>query len=913
MHLKKQSNIASTRQLGQVIRTTLTLISLILIFVCSSQNLSAQNTSGITRSDVTRELQIRGISESDFEELLIANNLNLDSIEYYSPNEINKFQSIILELEREQKETTRDTIPDTFETNDDEVDVAEELVVDSLDVEVTELEENYDRYGRMILNGGSISASNDPFKVKAPPNYILGVGDELAISVWGASKVDDLHEINNDGFIQILNGSIRVFLKGLTIAEAKNKLRDAYSKFYRFNAGQFDVTLSYARTVRVNVYGEVVNPGIQSVPALNDVFSIIALAGGPTKIGTVRSIEILRADGSRNIVDLFKYIKNPASSGDIYLQDNDVIFVGPMKSLVEIEGGVNRPFKYEMLVNETIQDLIEYAGGFDVNAQVNILKIARNTIDSKNIVDVRWPQEKTFKLKNGDVVTVTSIERNLEKYVSINGAVSQEGFYELTSKLKVADLIKKSGLKDGARLDVAFIKRVGLDSSISYVPINLKQVLSNPNDADNIFLQNQDELTVWYLNRFADKSSFKIDGAIREAGDFEFGTVDNLRVTDAITLGGGLRRDASSVLIIHRQDPLNEKLKSYLTISNLEELIREPESPKNVFVEPFDSIFIYSQNEFLEDAFVTIRGAVNNPGKFQFGLDMKLEDIFTLAGGFKISAATDRIEISRVIITNNKPTTVVVSNLEMDREFNILKGEKDFTLEPNDVITVRYVPEFEVQKTVYVLGEVKYPGPYTILNDNEKISNIIKRTGNLTSEAFPAGATLNRKDENLGAVVIKLDEIFANENSEFNFVVKDGDRIEIPKQQEFVTIEGATRAKTMLSDEAINLNNRIHVPFQSNKRAMYYINAYAGGLGENADRRSIFVEYPNGEIKKSKAFLFFTTTPKIRKGSSIKVRKKTTENEEDKELTTDWSKVLQDTVSQAVTVITLILAIQSLN
>ncbi len=894
--------------------TSFKFIAFFLICSSIATNLSSQNTSGISKADVTRELQKRGITESEFNQILAENNLNIDSVEYYSPQKINQFQSIILELERDKLVTTNDTIPP--EIIDETIEPLEELDVEIDSVEIqNELEEEieYERYGRMILQGGAISSSTDPYKIKAPPNYILGVGDELAISVWGASKVDDLHEINNDGFIKILNGSVRVFLKGLTIAKAKEKLRDAYSKFYKFNSGEFDVTLSYARTVQVKVYGEVETPGIQSVPAVNHVFSIVAEAGGVTKIGTVREIEIIRSDGTRNSADLYKYINNPSSENEIYLQDNDVIFVSPVKSLIEIEGGINRPYKYELIPSETIEDLINFAGGFDINAQSNILKVTRNSLDSKKIIDVNWPAEKQFKLENGDLVRVNSIERNLENYVFVSGAVSQEGYYELTERLKVSDLIKKSGIKEEARLDVAFIKRVGLDSSISYVPINLKQVLSNPGSSENIYLKNQDELTVWYLNRFADNSSFVIDGAIRESGAFEFGAIDNLKITDAIMLGGGLRRDASSVLIIHRQDPLNDKLKRYYTVNDLENLIENPSSEKNIFVEPFDSIFIYSQNEFLEDAFVTIRGAVNNPGQFQFGLDMKIEDIFTLAGGFKISAATDRIEISRVIITNNKPTTVVVSNLEMDRDFNIIQGESDFTLEPNDVITVRYVPEFEVQKTVYVLGEVKYPGPYTILDDNEKISNILRRTGNLTSEAFPAGATLNRKDENLGAVVIKLDEIFEDENSEFNFVVKDGDRIVIPKQQEFVTIEGATRAKTMLSDDAINLNNRIHVPFQSNKRAMFYIDEYAGGLGENADRKSIFVEYPNGEIKKSKAFLFFINTPKIRKGSTIKVRKKVSEAEEDKEITTDWSKVLQDTVSQAVTVITLILAIQSLN
>ncbi len=883
------------------------------MLVALTFQLNSQVISGISRSDVSRELQSRGISEIEFEKVLNENGMTLDSIEYYSAQKITELQSVILQLERNADLGALDTIPkeSDFDTG---IELDDEMTLDSTLIDTLPIEDEViERYGRSLFVNGNFGVSTEPFKSKAPPSYILGVGDELAISVWGSSKVDDLHEISESGFIEIVNGAVRVYLKGLRLQEAKSKLRDAYRQYYRFGNGQFDVNVSYARTVQVNVYGEVQNPGPQSLPAINNVFSVISAAGGPSKIGTVRYINIIRADGSRSEVDLFKYMEDVQQGNNIYLQDNDVVFVGPFQHLVEITGGINRPYKYELKSGESLGDLIGYAGGFDINAQVRNIRIVRNELDAKKVIDVEWPKDKNVKLENGDLVEVNSIERILESFVRVEGAVLQEGYYELENRMRLSDLLNKAGVKNEARTDIAFIKRVALDSTISYLPVDLKAALENTGSEANIFLSNKDELTIWFQNRFSDKASFKIDGAIREPGSFEFGTNDNIRLTDAILLGGGLRRDASSVLMIHKQDPLNEKVKRYFTVTDINQIIDNPNNLENIYVEPFDSIFVYSQNEFLEDATVTIRGAVNKPGKFQYGLEMTIKDIFTLAGGFKLSAATDQIEISRVEITNNQPTRVVVANIEMDRAFNVLSSADDFKLEPNDVITVRYVPEFEQQKTIEIFGEVKYPGPYTILNDTEKISNIIKRAGGLTEEAFPAGATLNRKDENLGAVVIKLDDILNNTASEFNFVVKDGDRIEIPKLKEFVTIEGATRAKTMLSDDAINLNNRIHVPFESGKRAMFYINEYAGGLGVNADRRSIFVEYPNGEIKKSQAFLFFTQTPKIRKGSIIKVRKKVEEEEKENEETTDWSKVLQDTVAQAVTIITLVLAIQGLN
>ncbi len=891
--------------------SSLCFISTVAVMLCFSSVLNGQNITGINESDVKRELQSRGLNESKFYEKLDQAGLTLDSIQYYTSEKISIIENIILDLENSLSGIEEDSIPTTnidlpliIPSESDSIDIDSSIIID----------EEIFRYGRQIFKDGAIVADSDSYNSnKAPGSYTLGQGDILSISIYGSSKIDESHEINNQGFIRILNGAVRVFLKGITLTKAKEKLKKAYQNYYSFGAGEFDVNLNYSRQVQVNVYGEVVKPGPVTLPAYNNVFSAIATAFGPTAIGSVRNIEVIKSSGKRYSFDVFDYMKNPTLQEGSYLDDGDVIFVPPAEIIVDIPQGVRRPYKYELKTNETVGDLITFAGGFEENANNQLFNIQRNEGKSIKIIDVLWPSSKNTKLQNGDLIYINILDRVLDKYVIINGAVEQEGTFELSSNMRVLDLLKRAKLQDESRRDVAFLKRTNKDSTTSYIQLNIDNILQNPNGDGNIALINKDEITIWNLKRFVDNATFAVSGAIREEGVFDFDKNQNLKITDAILLGGGLRRDASNTLIIHRQDPLNPKIKRYHTLSNLNELLEDPQQESNIALEPFDSLFIYSQNDFLEDSYITIQGAVNNPGQFQYGQDMKIKDLFTLAGGFKLSAATDQIEVSRIMIENNQPTNVLVANIILDREFNIVGGDKDVKLGPYDIITVRYVPEFELQKTVFIGGEVKYPGPYTILNDNEKVSNIIKRAGSLTSEAFPAGATMNREEANLGAVVIKLDEILQKENSEFNFIVQDGDRIYIPKQKEFVTIEGATKAKTILSEGAINLNNRIHVPFQEGKRAMYYINEYAGGLSDNADRNSIFVEHPNGEIKKSAIILFFTKTPVVRKGSTIRVRQKQKKEEEDQEVTTDWGNVLQDTLNKAFTVITLLIAIQSLN
>ena len=315
---------------------------------------------------------------------------------------------------------------------------------------------------------------------------------------------------------------------------------------------------------------------------------------------------------------------------------------------------------------------------------------------------------------------------------------------------------------------------------------------------------------------------------------------------------------------------MNPKIKYYKTIENLDAIFESEGLDENFILNPFDSLVVKSKNTFLEESFVRIEGAVNDPGEFQYGEGMTIKDLMTLAGGFKLAASTNNIEISRVIIKNNEPTRTVVANLEMDRNFNVKNNsDSEYVLEPFDNIAVRFIKEFQLQKRVFLEGEVLYPGPYAISKENEKILSILQRAGGLTDEAFPSGATLVRDDQDYGSVVIKLEEIIRNPDSEFNFYVKNGDRISVPKIKEFVTIKGATRAKEAVGLDKINEGNAIHVPYHKNKDAMFYINEYAGGLHDNADRQKIFVEHANGEIKRPKTGFLIRKFPKVYQGSIL--------------------------------------------
>ncbi len=899
-------------------------ISIVLfVILLSIGGITAQVYSGVNNNDISRELSKRGISEAELRERTTLAGINIDSVAYFTPLELSVLESVIVDLEKEKSTSQLDTIVPTV---DDEGQVSIEsdlseidslLLSDSLSIETVDRElPTPIRYGQSIFRDRILKEYSDLSGVKAPANYLLGPGDELTVSVWGVSSVDEKYVIGSDGSVKIFNGNIKVFLKGLTLEQARQKLISNYKQNYNFSEGQFDLSLSYSKTVQVNVYGEVYSPGPVTLSAINSAFVALAAAEGPTDIGSLRKIQLIRSDGKREILDVYQYLNNPNPNNSLYLQDGDVILVPPAEHIVTLAGAVRRPFEYELTATETLEDLIAYGGGFNGNADKRYIRLQRFTDDVLKIYDVDYQsgEASRFLMENGDSITVNTLDSILVDYVEVNGAVMQEGKFQFDNRMRISDLIKKSQLKVEARKDIAFLKRINADSTVSYIEIDLSQVISNSDSQENIFLQPKDNLTVWYLKAFTDKSEVAVTGAVRAEGDFAYDVSNTVKLREAILFSGGLRTDASDIAIIHRRDPLNIKQIEYLTITNLSQIMDSKDPSINIKLNPFDSIHVYSQSDFIEDATVTIEGAVGEPGPYLYGKNMHLKDLFVLSGGIKMNGAKNRIEISRVVIQDNEPTRIVIANLTIDDQYNVISGgDKQYKLSPFDVVTVRYVPDFELQKRVSIEGEVIFPGRYTILSDNERLSDLVERSGGMTAEAFPSGATLIRTEDNLGAVVIKLDDVLNNTYSEFNFILKDGDIITIPKQKEFVTIEGATKAETVLSDDAVNLNNRIHVPFTSKKRAMYYINSYAGGLSSRADRNGIFVEYPNGEVKRSSSLLGITTTPKVRKGSTIKVREKSAEKDkDDAKEEVDWGKVLSDTVAQAVSILTLVLVVQGL-
>lgn len=905
-----------------------------LFFLFLVSNIQAQ-VSGVTEAQVQRELEKRGLNEEEVRAELIANGYDPDNLENLGPMEIAALEEIIIELEERKKKEDKSSESKPKEEAPNKQMVEGKTTLKDLDkleviqdTIIQDVEEEFDFeeelasakiYGQEIFRNKTIKVYQQSEEIKAPEYYVLGAGDEIGVSIWGRSSMDNEYTISKDGYIKIMDGNIRILLKGLALSQAREKIRKVFSKYYAFEEGQFEITLNYSRTIQITVYGDVLNPGPITIPALNTAFSALVAVNGPSDIGSVRNIKLIKNSGETKIIDVYEYMNDPSIAKNYYLEDADIIVVPVVEKVVTLGGAVNRPFKYELKNQEHLKELIDYAGGLKEDAFTKTIQIRRFEGDRMEILDVPYTAllstNANFNLKHGDFVFVKSILGNVENYVSINGEVVDKGKFQRYEGMRISDLIDLAGLTPHSKTDKAFLIRNNADRSNTYIRLNIDEIIADKRGLSNLLLNDGDNLTIWSKSRFTDQMTITIDGAVRSPGDFSFDVSQATRVSDIITLAGGLRRDASAKAIIQRKDPLKMKSTVYDRV-DVVEIMNNEDSPRNVVLQAFDKIFVYSENDFLQTTYIEVQGAVNSPGEFVFGENMNLKDALLLAGGFRFGAALNKVEISRIIFEGNQPSKTIIATLELDKNFNIIKSDNaDFQMQPFDAVIVRYVPDFEFQKFVYLQGEVVYPGAYPIISSNEKISSIISRAGGLSVEGFAEGATLFRKKDKIGNVVIRMEDIMKNKNSRFNFIVQDGDSISIPKKKEFVTIVGATRVSEVLTLEAIGDGNEINVPYHPGKRADFYINEYAGGISDDGNKNAVFVEHANGQIKKTQNNIIFKRYPEVKKGSIIKVGYKPVDvlkAAQEKEAI-DWGKVLAESVAQATTVLTLVLLVQRLD
>jgi protein involved in polysaccharide export with SLBB domain len=909
------------------------LISGLFLFVLLLPEVQAQVTNMPTPQEVTKLLNDNNITEAEFQAAMLdrgydPNNIDIKTVdlaelERVSLEVISELSAAKQELlEQEAKEIIEDVSAETAESIQESIDKGaspEEAVSEELQNLSNEELPKSRIYGQHLFRNKDMTVFRQADRIKPPASYVLGVGDVLSITINGLSQLSVSTTIDENGYISIDQGTSdkpSIPVRGLTLEQAEQFLSRRLKAFYSFSDNQFHLNVLTTRTVTVNFFGEVMTTGGITLSAVNTLFNALVAAGGPSDIGSVRNIKLISGSEEKTF-DTYAYMQDPRVVGNFYLKDNDYIHIPVAQRVVSITGEVRRPFRYELLEGENLLKLIDFAGGLTDGAYLKDIQITRYSNDQRVVVNVNLREILNsggdYLLEPGDEIVIQSVEGKIINVVELQGAVVKPGQYQHKPGMRISDLIDLGVLEPGARLDFGYLLRMKPDNTYNYMRINPQAALDGRGGVADLLLSDHDILRIPSLVLYSDAVEFTVRGAVRAPGPYDFDPAGVLTIQDAMLISGGLKPSASEFGYILRRSPDNPKRVDYLPF-NPQNAAADASSLDNLTMMPFDSLVVFDDAQLRDEFFIQVRGSVRNPGKYRYDANMTLEQALRLAGGLTFSAASNRVDVARVIMAENQPTRTVSYSTTVGSDFISKGADSSMLLFPFDEIFVRDVPQFELQKIVQINGEVQYPGRYAIVEENEKLASVIARAGGLTPEAYSLGAGMVRIQNNTGVIVINLDDALANPNSSANLILQAGDIVTIPKQPDLVTITGAVNLRDLYTEEYLLAGNKVNVAFEKGKSAKYYVDNYAAGLAEDGRKRLITVVQANGRVEKTKSFLFFKFYPKVDKGAVVNVGRIESKPDEipGQKEEIDWGIVVRDTLAQATAILTLILLVDRL-
>ncbi|PCJ67859.1 MAG: hypothetical protein COA58_01600 [Bacteroidetes bacterium] len=721
-------------------------------------------------------------------------------------------------------------------------------------------------YGQHIFVNNTIEVYRGSSTGKIPGNYVLDVGDEIAINIFGVSQADLVYQIDKDGFIRPSNIP-KIYLKGVTLETAKDIIVKRFKMAYRYSSDQIVIDLKTARTISVSIFGQVTREGSYTLSALNSVLNALVLSDGLKGNGSVRNIKIL-SGGKERVVDIYEFLYSGEVKPSYYLNNNDVIYVPIANQVITARGELRRTGKFELRDGEGFKELMLFTEGLTTSGREENIEIVRKEEGDNRLYNVDFKDliSQNYKLKDLDIITVAYLDRRLENIVEVYGALRNEGRYEWKSGMKLLEVLEKGVVENFAKLEVGYLVRKLENGQFRIERIYPQKALRDRGGDFNIELEKEDKITILNQKDYIQNYSFSIEGAVKRNLTHEWAPFQTLQLSDAILMAGGMLPNATSFGYIVRRTTYNSEKFEYVFIEP-RKAIEDPSSVYNIKVSPNDRIFIPAIELFNDELMISIRGSVRKPVTTTFDPTLTLQQMVAMAGGLNFEASSNRIDVYRLEINENNPTRTLATSITINRDINEINPDA-FELMPFDQIIVRNTAEFEAIKIVNVSGEVKYPGPYAIVGDNYKLSYLIEAAGGLTHEANPKGGQLYRQTSGGGYVITKMEKALKKESSSYNIVLDEGDVVVIPRTESIIHVRTvATRAAEIYTEEA--LEETLNVAYRKQRRAKHYINNYVGGFSKNSKRSQTVVETKSGRIKKTRNFLLFKIYPKPEPGSTI--------------------------------------------
>lgn len=664
-------------------------------------------------------------------------------------------------------------------------DEMEFLDIDSLLYYKEMFKEETQVFGRNIFNNPYLTFEPN-MNMATPANYRLGAGDNVIIDIWGASQLTLEGEISPDGTVTI-EGVGPVNLSGMTVAQANTALKNKLGGIY--SDSQIQMTLGSTRTIQVQVMGEVVAPGTYTLSSLSSSFNALYMAGGISDIGTLRDIKVYRNGRKVASIDVYDYILNGNIKGDVRLQDNDIIVVGPYDALVRIDGRVKRPMFYEMKNGESLKTLLNYSGGFAGDAYKKNVRVIRKggSGSEYSIHTVGEFDTGTFTLQDADSVYIDSVIARFSNMAEIRGAVFHPGMYEIGGSISsVRELVEASdGVMEGAFLNRAVMHRQKEDMSLEVLSVDLKGILAGT--SPDIMLKKNDVLFIPSKSDQLTEQTIKITGEVIYPGTYQYAS--NTSLEDIVLQAGGLTNEASTAKVdIFRRIYDSSAIVSSDTISKTYSFALKDgfviDGEPGFIILPFDEIVVRKSPSSSDLQSVSVAGSVNFSGSYTMtSKSYKLSDLVKAAGGLTNLAYAKGARLERTMTEEErKQRETSLRSQQIALYENSLSADKNFDL---------------------------------------------NRADSLLSMKLDVGNTY--------PVAINLEEAMKNPGGSEDIALREYDRLIVPQYSSTVKISGEVMYP-------ISMN------FKEGESLNYYIKR-AGGYANKARKSRVYAIYMNGSVE----------------------------------------------------------------
>lgn len=752
------------------------------------------------------------------------------------------------------------------------------------------------RFG-LDLFAGSPSTFAPISNVPVPSNYTVGAGDEIVIQLFGKENQTYRLRVNRAGVINFPElGPVQV--AGMKFSEVRQSLTTRVEE--QMIGMRADISMGELRSMQIFVMGDAYKPGAYTVSALTTISQAIYFSGGLSDSGALRDVQLKRDGKVIAKLDLYDLLLKGDASDDLRLMPGDVVYIAPVGPTVAIKGQVNRPAIYELKPGENYQNAVAMAGGFTANAddtQVEVKRYQPNGSREVLTLDLTQNQAKRTALKNGDAITIAKKNEELTRYIELQGDVVQPGYREWKPGIKVSDLFSSLDSAFNRTADVNYallVREINPQRDIEVLQFNLANALLKPESRDNLMLESRDRIVVF--NRLSNRNLALLDedqATAKSLDEAKQDAFDDQSQSQQASSQSVSRRNIEQLLGETHVTPEElQKLKGNTRRALLAPILLKLQEQSRLGLAP---------------QVAEVFGEVKYPGRYPITENMTVSGLIGAAGGLTYDAFTINAELARrAIDASDERTTTQIQRIDLRKALE-KRANSDVLIQGRDRLNVLEKPAANLQQTVVLQGEVRFPGTYTVRR-GETMSQLLQRAGGLTEFANPKGAIFTRealrqqeqrllnqyaeemrketvkktfradnnsssvitdpektlqfveeasKSKALGRMVVQLNRVML-EDPTADFMLEDGDFLYVPTFRNTVSIMGEVQVPvTYLLDSSLDVEDYI---------------SKAGGAKKQADEERIFVIRADGSVfKPTSSYWFGSHHPDLEAGDTIVV------------------------------------------